>query len=1152
MNKFFHGIFYKAISFILMAAFILSAPLLRLTATAAVANIPDDAVHISTVQDLIEFSKNCTSNSFSQNKVFVLEKDIDLSGTDFSPIPSFGGLFLGQGHTIRGLSLTDGSDYTGLFRYIQKDGEVCNLSVSGTATAESAHSGLALLAGCNYGVISNCRISGSIAGGNQTAGIAGLNEVTGIITDCTSNGAICGTHLTGGIAGSNKGSIINSYNHSFINTAATDNRIDLTTLDMDAAITDFLTTENAASVTDIGGIAGSNSGLIRACVNDGSIGYQHVGYNIGGIAGSQTGYIEGCVNYGLLNGRKDVGGIAGQMEPSSEMEYLEDTLHKLNTEFNKLHDLLTQLDRDASAASSNLTGQVDQLMDSVENAQHAVDEILINAATHVEEFSVLTDLTILPSPDPVSLDFLDDLSEISLPVPSFRPTVSGNGIVLPTAGPTATTSPGATAVPVPTATSVPGGSPLPTAAATPVPTATPVPAATPAPTATPVPAATPIPAATPAPTTAPSPAAPISNTGIDTNEGNGASGEENDNSRNIETSSLSDNRTLQKEYGTYTSRLLGAPAPSTPPEDNIDNDTDQDSGDDSSDDNKPSFDFSTVIPDYNTFPSVGWPSEWPDFSIDREKVERDINDVQQNIYQDASHVLESIQNTVQDQAAIVSSRIWAAQNSLSSSFSAIILDMRILNSMLDDENQILLNDIQAIIDELNVIGNIITDPQAGDPEDILTDDSDNDQITDTAGKVMNCINNGEINGDLNTGGIAGSLSRENNLDPENDFVWDKDNATLNFRYKERIVVRQCQNTGAVKGKRDRVGGIAGEMTLGSIIDCTNSGAVKSDGNMAGGIAGYSASTIRSSSAKCSLSGKKQVGGIAGYGAGISDCYSMITIKEGESFLGSIAGKTDSSGEITNNFFVEGCPAGIDGISYDGIAQPLSYEKFMESPNLPDMFQNIYLTFLADGKIVDKITLSYGETFYPQKLPSVPVKEGYVGKWEAFDQRSITCDQTIEAVYTEYVTTIESQQVKGVRPILLIEGTFTQDDKLTLTEIDAYPPNAQTRAECWEAVVSAPKGGPYTVRYLIPSDMVNPQIELYENNTWRPIDSEKDGSYYIFTSKQAEFIFCCVDRPVSKNAGVIAVIFVILSALLLLVISFCIRRKKKRKSKSVLK
>lgn len=150
-------------------------------------------------------------------------------------------------------------------------------------------------------------------------------------------------------------------------------------------------------------------------------------------------------------------------------------------------------------------------------------------------------------------------------------------------------------------------------------------------------------------------------------------------------------------------------------------------------------------------------------------------------------------------------------------------------------------------------------------------------------------------------------SRENNLDPEDDLNLSSDDATLNVRYKERIVIRECYNSGKVEGKKECAGGIVGEMTLGSIISSMNTGSISGDEDKVGGIAGESKGTIRKSSSKCALSGDNQIGGIAGKGKTITDCYSMIEIQEGNYYLGSIAGQIDDSGTVENNYFVEGCP-----------------------------------------------------------------------------------------------------------------------------------------------------------------------------------------------------------------------------------------------------
>lgn len=62
----------------------------------------------------------------------------------------------------------------------------------------------------------------------------------------------------------------------------------------------------------IGGLVGNNSGVIRSCINNGAVGYQHMGYNIGGIAGDSDTMIRNCSTKSVLAGDTYVGGIAGK------------------------------------------------------------------------------------------------------------------------------------------------------------------------------------------------------------------------------------------------------------------------------------------------------------------------------------------------------------------------------------------------------------------------------------------------------------------------------------------------------------------------------------------------------------------------------------------------------------------------------------------------------------------------------------------------------------------------------------------------------------------------------------------------------------------------------------------------------------------------
>src|SRR5699024_5013260 len=136
-------------------------------------------VYLRTAEDLINLSQNCTLDSWSQGKAVYLEADIDLTGVDFTPIPTFGGTFEGQGHTISGLFLTGSGNVRGLFRYIQPAGTVRDLHVSGAISPTDRKNTLGGLVGENRGAITNCSFSGTVSGADSIGGLVGINQAQG-------------------------------------------------------------------------------------------------------------------------------------------------------------------------------------------------------------------------------------------------------------------------------------------------------------------------------------------------------------------------------------------------------------------------------------------------------------------------------------------------------------------------------------------------------------------------------------------------------------------------------------------------------------------------------------------------------------------------------------------------------------------------------------------------------------------------------------------------------------------------------------------------------------------------------------------------------------------------------------------------------------
>ena len=188
----------------------------------------DGAIHIKSAEDLQSLAHSCTLDSWSRGKTVVLDNDIALTDDDELPIPTFGGTFNGNGHTISGLSITQSVSPAGLFGVLQKDAVIKNLNVEGTVTPSGDSENI------------------------------------------------------GGIVGENLGSIVSCRGRAYVNIESTDPSIDLSNLNLEFSLdlAKLSRADTLNTATDTGGIAGYSSGAIASSTNYAAVGYQHIGYNI--------------------------------------------------------------------------------------------------------------------------------------------------------------------------------------------------------------------------------------------------------------------------------------------------------------------------------------------------------------------------------------------------------------------------------------------------------------------------------------------------------------------------------------------------------------------------------------------------------------------------------------------------------------------------------------------------------------------------------------------------------------------------------------------------------------------------------------------------------------------------------------------------------
>lgn len=867
-----------------LAAALLAALMLLACLPVTQADAAGNTIHISSEAELRDLAASCALDTWSRDKNVVLDSDLTLADPSFLPIPTFGGSFDGQGHTIHNVSITDSLSPAGLFGVVQAGGSVRSLHVVGAVTPSGDGRSVGGIAGENNGIIEKCSFTGTVSGQVYVGGIAGHTGVSGSILACETRGAAIGGSMTGGITGYNEGLLADCTNSACINVESTDPRLDLEDLDLTPDLSKLGQANAGASAADTGGIAGYSAGTLSDCVNHGAVGYQHIGYNTGGVVGRSCGQLLRCRNDGAIAGRKDVGGVVGQIEPYIQVDASPTYLSELNRQLYELKSLTDQAANDAQDGAGDVSGRLNDMNDYLKDA--------------------------LSDPqDPLA-------------------AITGFG-----------------------------------------------------------------------------------------------------------------------------SRL------------------------------------------------------------------KDLN------------------------------------NSASGSVDTVADDLRGINSKFNEVSNTVLAAISA----------------AGDPASVISDGSQGNIDKITLGKTSACTNSGTVSGDVNTGGIAGSIAIEYELDPEDDVSANLD-GEYRRQYEYRAVVQQCANTGAVSAKRSNTGGIAGRMDLGFIISCESYGSVESDsGSYVGGIAGLTAATVRSSYAKCTLSGKKYVGGIVGSGVAeksdgsastVTGCWSLVDITGCQQYEGAVSGA--DTGTFTDNYFVSDTLAGINRQSFAGRAEPVSFDTLAAADGMPGGMTTFTLSFVSDGKVLTSRTFSYGASFDSSVYPPLPEKDGIYAHWDRTDLHGLHLDTVVTAVYDALLPTLSSEQTReDGRPVILAGGDFNDGDTMAATALtltpeefhaadgsladraanwfsylkdEQLPPLTVNRrvAEQWR--VSLPDDGreTHTLRYLPSQDASHLRLYVNDGGGWQAVSCDTVGSYLSFTAGGAspEFAVVTTASVWWPLAAAIAVCVAIVLAILL--------------------
>ncbi|MBR6258760.1 MAG: hypothetical protein IKR21_00930, partial [Oscillospiraceae bacterium] len=1139
-----------------------------------------ETVRIYSAEDFLEFAENCSYDAWSEGKTVVLERDISLGGADYMPAAGFRGTFRGGGHTISGLAIRSEVSPAGLFGVIMEGGEVCDLKVEGTVSPGGGAERVGGIAGVNRGTLRDCSFSGTVTGDKHTGGICGENGETGVIRICEMSGGVFGKSMTGGIAGKNSGIVFSCTNRAYVNTVTLDPTVSLSDLDFgldpETSLSRLINPETYNVATDSGGVAGYSDGLINSSRNYGAIGYQHIGYNVGGIAGRSSGQISKCTNMGQVYGRKDVGGIAGIAEPFIIVNLNGGSLEAVRAELEKLDRLVANAKADAANAADNISNRLSSVGSSVDNARDKTQtltgqlsdywedtaseidrssEVLKNAvsmlsapvsdmkkasdslsesaaameqaAGKVEDSNLSGELSAAARDMSSASELLNTgLSEISDGLDrigsSIRPAdgvspADWRAALYGTTNADGTHQAGAfDKISAGIGQTVSGLSTLESAAR--------------------------------------GLAAGIGDGSIATW---GAVAEYINASELIAALNKAAEGTAAIDSGVseiLVKSKLDAAAASQGAE-SIRNGLRLISGVDG-----------TGVFQYisSGFSHIAKATGSADSGL------KDIQEALSLLSDSASGLSDAFRETKnildyvnsQPRLSVSGTGTDDEASDFYDSLQNISNELEMLNVESRNSSKTLINDISAISEQFSAVMytliGAVEDAGSSSVSSVVEDASDEDIDEAVRGKIYGCLNMGEVSGDLDAGGIAGSMSVYNELNPEGDDTAPL-SSLIHRTYTLKCILQDCVNSGNITGKRNYVGGVAGDAGLGVISGCVGAGRAESQGDYVGGIAGRGDNIIRESWGRGKLSGRDYVGGIVGAGneknsnLKVSDCRSLVEITEASRYCGAISG--GDYGEFSGNTFVSDDLAGINRISIKGQAEPVTYGELM-ALGAPKEFESFTLSFVSPGGVIKSQSFNYGDSFDDSVFPEVPPEAGKNAAWDKTELKNLTFDTTVTAVYTPIVEAVRSESARsGGRPVFLALGAFDDGD-----EVDASPAVIgfdvergglfralrtynRTVQEQWLLILPDDGADSHTVRYLPPQGNMG-LLEVYAavGDGWERVETRENGSYLEFEMAGEQCYLTVVSAATPWWVWAIAA--VLLACLAALAIVLFVKKPKK--------
>ena len=282
-------------------------------------------------EDILTLANEVNNQAVNFNGVaFKLTADVSLS-KNWTPIGcvkgqsnrTFGGIFDGGDHTIKGLSIDDTASFSGLFGYIS-GAKIKNVKVDGASIKAGSYVGI-LFGKAENAEIANVSVSGTLQGADFVGGLGGSIS-KGNVETASVSGTVSGTGTVGGVIATAISSTIKSANNGAAVTGKTTVAGCVATLSMKSSVELCVNKGNIAGTQDVAGIvAKASEATVKQSGNEGAItGEDNNMSSVGGVVavGSNSAVLEQVYNVGAVTAKTaiGVGGIAGKFVTDASMK----------------------------------------------------------------------------------------------------------------------------------------------------------------------------------------------------------------------------------------------------------------------------------------------------------------------------------------------------------------------------------------------------------------------------------------------------------------------------------------------------------------------------------------------------------------------------------------------------------------------------------------------------------------------------------------------------------------------------------------------------------------------------------------------------------------------------------------------------------------